>query len=156
MRDVTQETGAKNHEFAPNPDTHEQHAFDLSPMKIERVALNVDDYSCAGMKSIIAVERKSLEDLVVCVGHHIVKLTDSKGADVLVARSTLSRLSSKRFPLRHYHLVAGAVSCFSIVSGQPPYFHCFVLASKTDRVHLNIRGGDVRRNTHLQAMRTQV
>lgn len=49
-------------------DSREQTPFDLAPMKIKAGALQVGDYSVAGLESVIAIERKSLPDLVACCG----------------------------------------------------------------------------------------
>jgi hypothetical protein len=43
-------------------------AWDLSPMKIVSKGLDVGDYSILGLESVIAIERKSLADLVMCCG----------------------------------------------------------------------------------------
>lgn len=49
-------------------DTREQIPFDLAPMKTVRDTLATGDYSVAGLVHKIALERKSLEDLIACVG----------------------------------------------------------------------------------------
>ncbi len=49
-------------------DTREQDPFDLSPMQTEPGTLLVGDYSVVGLESVIAIERKSLPDLVACCG----------------------------------------------------------------------------------------
>jgi len=49
-------------------DTREQLPLDLSPLLWMRSTLETGDYSCIGCESIIALERKSLPDLVACVG----------------------------------------------------------------------------------------
>jgi DNA excision repair protein ERCC-4 len=49
-------------------DTREQNPFDLSPMQTEPGTLHVGDYSVVGLESVIAIERKSLPDLVACCG----------------------------------------------------------------------------------------
>ena len=49
-------------------DTREQAPFDLSPMKTERATLTTGDYSIKSLEHIVAIERKSLPDLVQCVG----------------------------------------------------------------------------------------
>lgn len=49
-------------------DTREQAAWDLSPMKIVSKGLDVGDYSIVGLESVIAIERKSLQDFVMCCG----------------------------------------------------------------------------------------
>ena len=49
-------------------DTREQDPFDLSPMQTELGTLHVGDYSVVGLESVIAIERKSLPDLVACCG----------------------------------------------------------------------------------------
>ena len=49
-------------------DTREQTPFDLAPMLIQAGTLAVGDYSVAGLESVVAIERKSLPDLVACCG----------------------------------------------------------------------------------------
>lgn len=49
-------------------DTREQSPWDLSPMPTIRQGLHVGDYSLKGLESIVAIERKSLPDLVMCCG----------------------------------------------------------------------------------------
>lgn len=49
-------------------DTREQLPLDLSPLRSERGTLQTGDYSLAGLTHIVAVERKSLADLIACVG----------------------------------------------------------------------------------------
>ena len=49
-------------------DTREQTPLDLSPIKTARGTLTTGDYSVAGLENIIAVERKSLDDLLGCIG----------------------------------------------------------------------------------------
>lgn len=49
-------------------DTREQLPLDLTPIVTERGTLPTGDYSVKGLEQIVAVERKSLQDLVMCVG----------------------------------------------------------------------------------------
>lgn len=49
-------------------DTREQLPLDLEPLRTIRDTLQVGDYSVAGLQSVVAVERKSLGDLVSCCG----------------------------------------------------------------------------------------
>lgn len=49
-------------------DTREQEPWDLSPMSVEIGTLSVGDYSIRGMEQVIAIERKSLSDFVMCCG----------------------------------------------------------------------------------------
>jgi len=49
-------------------DTREQTPLDLAPMLMRRAGLYTGDYSVAGLESVISVERKSLPDLLACVG----------------------------------------------------------------------------------------
>ena len=49
-------------------DTREQLPLDLAPLRIERGTLTTGDYSVKGLENVVAIERKSLEDLVLCVG----------------------------------------------------------------------------------------
>jgi DNA excision repair protein ERCC-4 len=49
-------------------DTREQTPLDLSPLSVESTTLPTGDYSVKGLESVVAVERKSLDDLLGCVG----------------------------------------------------------------------------------------
>ena len=49
-------------------DTREQRPLDLSPLRTERATLTTGDYSIWGLEHIVSIERKSLPDLVACVG----------------------------------------------------------------------------------------
>lgn len=49
-------------------DSREQLPLDLSPMKSVRGTLPTADYSIQGLEHVVAVERKSLNDLLGCIG----------------------------------------------------------------------------------------
>lgn len=49
-------------------DTREQLPLDLSPYRIERLTLDTGDYSLKGCEHLVTIERKSLDDLLGCVG----------------------------------------------------------------------------------------
>lgn len=49
-------------------DTREQWPLDLTPLKTVRGTLATGDYSVRGLEHVIAIERKSLPDLIGCVG----------------------------------------------------------------------------------------
>jgi ERCC4-type nuclease len=49
-------------------DSREQCPLDLSPLRTETGTLATGDYSIKGLEQIVAIERKSLADLVACVG----------------------------------------------------------------------------------------
>jgi DNA excision repair protein ERCC-4 len=49
-------------------DTREQTPFDLSPLRSVPGSLTTGDYTVVGLEDEIAVERKSLPDLVACCG----------------------------------------------------------------------------------------
>ena len=49
-------------------DTREQKPLCLDPLSTEPASLQTGDYSLAGLRDLVAVERKSLEDLVAWVG----------------------------------------------------------------------------------------
>lgn len=49
-------------------DTREQLPLDLAPLRSERGTLATGDYSVKGLEAEIALERKSLPDLLGCVG----------------------------------------------------------------------------------------
>ena len=49
-------------------DTREQLPLDLAPLQTVSGALTTGDYSVMGLENIVAVERKSLSDLLECIG----------------------------------------------------------------------------------------
>lgn len=49
-------------------DSREQQPLDLAPLQHEIGTLTTGDYSVRGLEKIIAVERKSLPDLLACCG----------------------------------------------------------------------------------------
>ena len=49
-------------------DSREQLPLKLEPLAVEVTTLQTGDYSVAGLQDLVAVERKSLQDLVQCVG----------------------------------------------------------------------------------------
>ena len=49
-------------------DTREQTPLDLSPLRSESGTLTTGDYSVRGLEHVVAVERKSLPDLLGCIG----------------------------------------------------------------------------------------
>lgn len=51
-------------------DTREQIPWNLSPLQMMRGTLPTGDYSVVGLTHEIAIERKSLSDLIGCVGVH--------------------------------------------------------------------------------------
>jgi ERCC4-type nuclease len=51
-------------------DTREQLPLDLSPLPTVAGTLATGDYSVKGLETIVAVERKSLSDLLGCIGQH--------------------------------------------------------------------------------------
>ena len=49
-------------------DTREQLPLDLSPLRTTTGTLSTGDYSVLGLEHVVAIERKSLPDLITCVG----------------------------------------------------------------------------------------
>ncbi|MBW3596392.1 MAG: hypothetical protein KY475_03845 [Planctomycetes bacterium] len=49
-------------------DSREQAPLDLAPLRVESATLPTGDYSLRGLETIIAIERKSQQDLIGCVG----------------------------------------------------------------------------------------
>lgn len=49
-------------------DSREQTPLDLSPLNVERGSLPTADYTVKGLEHIVAVERKSLQDLIGVIG----------------------------------------------------------------------------------------
>ena len=51
-------------------DTREQLPLDLTPLRTVTNTLTTGDYSVQGLEHVVAIERKSLPDLLSCVGQH--------------------------------------------------------------------------------------
>lgn len=49
-------------------DTREQVSADIKPLRRKEATLTTGDYSALGLEHVIAIERKSLEDYLACVG----------------------------------------------------------------------------------------
>ena len=49
-------------------DSREQQPLNLEPLKVETGCLRTGDYSIRGLQHVVAIERKSLPDLLSCVG----------------------------------------------------------------------------------------
>lgn len=49
-------------------DTREQDPLDLAPLRCVTATLGTGDYSVLGLEHVIAIERKSRDDLLSCVG----------------------------------------------------------------------------------------
>jgi DNA excision repair protein ERCC-4 len=49
-------------------DSREQHPLDLAPLRSRIATLSTGDYSLRGLESVVAIERKSLTDLLLNVG----------------------------------------------------------------------------------------
>lgn len=49
-------------------DTREQNPVEITGMPSQRVTLTTGDYTVIGLESVIAVERKSAEDMLGCIG----------------------------------------------------------------------------------------
>jgi DNA excision repair protein ERCC-4 len=49
-------------------DSREQNPLDLTPLRVEVGTLATGDYSIKGLEHVIAVERKSAEDMLGCIG----------------------------------------------------------------------------------------
>lgn len=50
-------------------DTREQHPLDLAPLRVEKGTLVTADYSVKGLTDHVAIERKSLSDLLGVIGN---------------------------------------------------------------------------------------
>jgi DNA excision repair protein ERCC-4 len=49
-------------------DTREQNPLNLSPLAVQTASLPTGDYSVLGLEHVIALERKSAEDMLGCIG----------------------------------------------------------------------------------------
>ena len=87
-------------------DTREQRPLDMSPLKTIRKTLVTGDYSVLGLEGVVAVERKSLTDLVACTGvqrrrfEREVKRLLAYPVRALVVEATWEDVETGRWPSR--------------------------------------------------------
>jgi len=84
-------------------DSREQNPLDLSPIKSICSCLQTGDYSVAGLEHLIAIERKSLQDLVGCCGRDRDRFVRelhrlrSYPVRMLVIESTLAEIECRQY-----------------------------------------------------------
>lgn len=84
-------------------DTREQNPLSLSPLKVVTDSLITGDYSVRGLENVITVERKSLQDLVMCVGRERKRFDReihrmlAYPARLLVIEATLGQIELKQY-----------------------------------------------------------
>ena len=112
-------------------DTREQEpwAFDPTLVEIERRALPAGDYSVAGMETRVAVERKSLDDLVSTVirdrgrfYRELRRLQEYDAACVVVEASLADLLAGRFRGAASPASVLGAVIAIIVDTGVPVFF----------------------------------
>ena len=112
-------------------DTREQKAysFDVARASTVRAALPAGDYSLAGKEDRVAVERKSLDDLVNTVirererFHNELKRLATYDAACVVVEGDLAHIFARSYTSRaHPNSVVGAVMSIIVDYGIPVYF----------------------------------
>ena len=113
-------------------DTREQQAYSFEPDRADttKAALPAGDYSLAGLETVVAVERKSLDDFVRSVirdrrrFHNELKRLTSYDATCVVVEGSLPDVLSRRYTGgAHPHSVLGAAMSI-IVDFHIPVFFC--------------------------------
>ena len=113
-------------------DTREQEAYTFDPSRIATVrkALPAGDYSLAGLEGRVAVERKSLEDLIDTVirdrgrfERELTRLSTCEAACVVVEGNLSDVLDHRYRSGAHPASVLGSVIAI-IVDHQVPVFFC--------------------------------
>lgn len=106
-------------------DTREQNPVDLGPLRVETGTLTTGDYSVKGLEHIIAVERKSIEDLIGCVSQSRerfekeVQRLKAYPIKALVIEGSWSTIELKQYRGQtHPNAVFGSVMSW-LVSGLP-------------------------------------
>lgn len=112
-------------------DTREQKAYSFDADRAETVkaALPAGDYSLAGLETVVAVERKSLDDFVSTVIHarkrfhaELRRLAGYRAACIVVEGSLADVLAHRYKGEAHPHSVVGAVVSIVVDFGIPVYF----------------------------------
>jgi DNA excision repair protein ERCC-4 len=112
-------------------DTREQapYTFEGYDAQTERGTLATGDYSLAGFEDRIAIERKSLDDLIVCLCHERERfereLHRAKALDyfAVVVEASFAEVLSGRFRSRmQVNAVVESISAFSVRYRAPFFF----------------------------------
>ncbi len=112
-------------------DTREQVPYSFEPARAGsvRAALPAGDYSLAGLESVVAIERKSLDDLAATVirgrdrfHRELQRLACYASACVVVEGSMADVLARRYTSGAHPHAVLGAVVSIIVDYGVPVYF----------------------------------
>ncbi len=112
-------------------DTREQapYAFDAARAQSIRAALPAGDYSLAGLETVVAVERKSLDDLVATVirgrdrFHRELKRLAAYDAACVVVEGGMDDVLARRYAGgAHPNAVLGAVVSIVVDFAVPVYF----------------------------------
>jgi ERCC4-type nuclease len=119
---------------APVPiviDTREQEPYSFDPKLVvpARRALPAGDYSISGMESLVAVERKTVDDFVGTVirarqrfHRELAKLATYRRACVVVEGSLADLLTGKYTSRAHPESVFGSALAITIDHGVPVFF----------------------------------
>jgi len=112
-------------------DTREQQGYSFEPHRADsvRAALPAGDYSLAGLEREVAVERKSLDDLVSTVIHErprfhreLLRMAEYRQACVVVEGSLADVLAHRYTGGAHPNSVIGSVISTIVDFGIPVYF----------------------------------
>ena len=110
-------------------DSREQRPWQFASLETERAALTTGDYSLRGLTHLIAIERKSLDDLLGCVGRErdrfkreLARLRAFRFR-ALVIESTLAEIEAGqwRTKLKPSH-VLGSLAAWTVQYGLPIVF----------------------------------
>ncbi len=118
-------------------DTREQTPFEFSEgVLVARRALTAGDYSLEGLEQEVAIERKSLDDLVNTLIHNwrrfaleLSKLQGMRRSAVVVEGSVADVLQHRYRSSAHPHAVLAAANAVFLTYGVPVFFwgsrpHC--------------------------------
>lgn len=104
-------------------DSREQTPLDLAPLRVITKGLKTGDYSVDGLEHVIAIERKSLQDLIMCVGRERdrfeaeVKRLMAYDVHVLMIEGSWASIEAKQYRGDvHPNAVIGSI-CGWIASG---------------------------------------
>lgn len=110
-------------------DSREQLPLDLQPLRTITKKLDVADYSVEGLEDRIAIERKSLNDLVGCVGRErdrfermLKKLADYEHRAIVVSADWMHIEMKSYHGTVHPNAVLGTVFGWAMSAGTPIMF----------------------------------
>lgn len=113
---------------------NEKMPFDVTPLGMAEATLSTADYSVRGLEDMVALERKSLDDLVACLGVDRDRFTrELQRMKAYPFRAVVVEAAWSELELGNYRSrISSKAACHSIISFQTRYCIPFMFAGSRE------------------------